>query len=208
MRGRQKATAALEAIGLPALEALRKAAVGDDAEVKRRAGDLVGKLEKKAEAARVLAPKKVHLVCKDTPLSEAVADFARKSGYAIKLHDPENKLKDRTVTLDTGETRFWHALDLFCQKAGLSEARPQDLMRPVRPVPPPPIGAPGVLPVNPAAGGAQPVQKVPPPPAREDKPGAALREQTPPAPPANKPQPPANPIVSAPAGSATKFVPS
>ncbi len=199
---REKATEALEAIGVPALEALRKAADSEDVEVKRRAGELVKKLEKKAETDRVLAPKKIHLVCKDTPLAAAVADLARKSGYPIKLYDPENKLKDRTVTLDTGETTFWHALGLFCQEASLSEATPQDLMpRPIQPVPPP-LGAPGVLPVNPPAGAAPPVPKpavqpVPPQPARADKPGAAPREETPPAPPANKAQPAANPAAPA-----------
>jgi hypothetical protein len=196
---REKATAALEAVGLPALEPLRKAAAGDDAEVKRRAGELVRKLEKKAEVARVLAPKKVHLVYKDTPLAEAVADFAKKSGYPINLHDPENKLKDRTVSLDTGETTFWHALDLFCRAAGLSEATPQDLIRkspPIRPLPPRPIGAPGILPVvPPPAGGDRPIRNAP---------AAALREETPPAPPAPKPAPPpvrilpAAPVAAAP----------
>jgi hypothetical protein len=192
---REKATAALEAVGLPALEPLRKAAAGDDAEVKRRAGELVRKLEKKAEVARVLAPKKVHLVYKDTPLAEAVADFAKKSGYPINLHDPENKLKDRTVSLDTGETTFWHALDLFCRAAGLSEATPQDLIQkspPIRPLPPRPIGAPGILPVVPPPAGAPGIPARNPPPAREGKPGAALREEARPLPPA-KPVPPAPP---------------
>ena len=49
-------------------------------------------------------------------MKEAVEDFARKSGYAITLHDPDNKLKDRTVTLDTGDATFWQAFDQFCAR--------------------------------------------------------------------------------------------
>jgi hypothetical protein len=152
---REKAGQELERIGVPALEALRKAAQSDEADLKKRAEEILAKVEKKAESAKVLAPKRVHLTYKDTPLAEAVADFNKKSGYTIVLHDPEEKLKERKVTLDTGDVTFWQALDQFCQKAGLSEAPPEA----VRMVPPPGIRplpairgapAPGVLPVVPA----------------------------------------------------------
>src|SRR5262245_7870600 len=119
---REKANKALEAIGVPALEALRKAAESDDPELRRRAGDLVAKLEKLELAAKVLAPRRVRLNYKDTPLKEAVEDLAKKSGYAITLDDPEGKLKDRKVTLEVGETTFWEAFDRFCDKAGLVES--------------------------------------------------------------------------------------
>ena len=147
---REKATKQLDAIGVPALEALRKAAKSDDAEVKQRAEELVKKFEKQAESAKMLAAKRIHLVYKDTPVSEAVADFQKKSGYTLHLHDPQGKLKDRKITLDTGETTFWHAFDLFCAKAELAEATMQDIMMPARPVGvpggvPAPIGKPGAL---------------------------------------------------------------
>src|SRR5262249_42758878 len=118
---REKAGQELERIGVPALEALRKAAQSDEADLKKRAEEILAKVEKKAESAKVLAPKRVHLTYKETPLAEAVADFNKKSGYTIVLHDPEEKLKDRKVTLDTGDVTFWQALDQFCQKAGLKE---------------------------------------------------------------------------------------
>src|SRR5260370_36046898 len=93
---REKAQKALEEIGLPALDALRKAAAeSKDMETRRRAADLVAKLEKEAQAAKVLAPRRLRLTYKDTPLKEAVADFNKKSGYNITLVDPQNKLKDR-----------------------------------------------------------------------------------------------------------------
>jgi hypothetical protein len=102
---REKATKELAAIGPPALEALRKAAKSDDAEVRKRAKELIPKIERQAEIKRVLAPKRVHLVYKDTPLGEAVADFQKKSGYRIYLHDPEGKLKERKITLETASVR-------------------------------------------------------------------------------------------------------
>jgi hypothetical protein len=89
---REKASKGLDDIGAPALEALRKAAASEDPEVRRRAEDLVRKIEKRAASARVLAPTRFHLVYKETPLPEAVADFGKKSGYEIVLHDPRGKL--------------------------------------------------------------------------------------------------------------------
>jgi hypothetical protein len=137
---REKATRELEAIGAPALEALRDAAKTGDAEVKTRATSILEKVEKKASAEKVLAPTKVKLAFKDTPVADAVAEFNKKSGYTIQLHDPEKKLKDRTVTLDTGEVTFWEAFDKFCEKAGLVEATWQDVMKPIAV---PPRGGPG-----------------------------------------------------------------
>jgi hypothetical protein len=166
---REKAQKELDKIGLPALEALRKAAEKGDPETRRRAADLIAKLEKHALAAKVLAPKKLHLTFKDTPVKEAVAQFARKSGYNISLHDPENKFKDRKITLDTGVTTFWQAFDQFCAKAGLTEATQQDLQGVPVPIQPPGGIRPprGILPVNPPAKPAPlpplRIQPVPPP---------------------------------------------
>ncbi len=146
---REQANKDLDAIGVPALEALRKAAKSDDAEVSRRASSLVAKIEKIAEAKTVLKPTKIHLVFKETPITEAIADIKKKTGYNVVIHDPENKLKDRTVTLDTGETTFWQAFDQFCDKAGVHEATQQELIQPIVPVKPglPPQIQP--LPINP-----------------------------------------------------------
>jgi hypothetical protein len=190
-REREKATKELAAIGLPALEALRKATKSDDAEVRKRAGDLLPKLEIQAESKRVLAPKTLRLVYKDTPLSEAVADFQKQSGYSIRLHDPDDKLKDRKITLDTGKTTFWHALELFCAKAELTEASMQDLIQaPQLPIAVPGGGAPGA----PAAPVPPPAVK-PAPPAKKPAP-AAPAAQAPPAPALNPaPQPAAAPAA-------------
>lgn len=118
---RENANLQLEAIGVPALESLRKATKSDDPEIRRRAEELVGKLERRAATEKALAPKKVRLTFKETPLLEALLSLHKQSGFDIELQDPEGKLKSRTVTLDTGEVSFWEALDSFCLKAGLVE---------------------------------------------------------------------------------------
>jgi len=116
---RDKATKELDKIGTPALDALRKAAQGDDPERKRRAVELVKKIEERDLAARFLAPKRVHLVFKDTPLQEAIAEFQKQSGYRLTLSDRPGKLRARKITLDTGDATFWQAFDQFCQSASL-----------------------------------------------------------------------------------------
>ncbi len=205
---REKAAQELEAVGEPALPALRKAAAGDDAEVKARAAKLVTQIERRAESARELAATRVRLVYKDTPLAEAVADLRKKTGYAIQLYDPEGKLKGRKVTLDTGETTFWHAFDQFCQKAGVVEATAQDL-RKLTPAPPGPA-LPGAAPAVP---GPPPLPRRPPKDAPDRAAArfravgalAAAEPQAPPPPPPGKPAPrpaAATPLPAFPGGPA------
>jgi hypothetical protein len=154
---REEATAALDAAGEPALPGLRKAAEADDAEVRRRAVDLVHKIEQRVETDHLLAPTKVKLAFTDTPLSEAVAELSRQSGYNIALQDSAGKLKGRKITLDTGPVPFWEALDRLCAKGHLTEQGmvpppvavaaggvPPPVLLPPGVVPPPPVMAPGV----------------------------------------------------------------
>jgi hypothetical protein len=157
---REKAMQALDELGAPALEALRKAAKSSDAEISHRAADLVKRIEQRGQSKEILAPSHIRLVYKDTPVPEAVADFARKSGYQIVLQGDQSKLAERKITLDTGETTFWKAFDQFCEKAGLVEATFQG-------GPVPPIRRGGPIQIQPAV----PVP-VPAPPAA---PGAAVR---------------------------------
>src|SRR5947209_16666024 len=65
---RDRARRGLEAIGLPALDALRQAARSPDLETRRRAGELVKRLEEKLALDALLAPNKVRLNLKDTPV--------------------------------------------------------------------------------------------------------------------------------------------
>lgn len=168
---RERAMQALDDIGRPALEALRKAMHGPDSEVRRRATELVERIEKRGETGRILEATRVHLIYKDTPVAEAVADFARKSGYSIVLEDPK-KVEGRKLTLDTGDTTFWQAFDQFCAKARLVEFGPR------------PGAFPGGRPVRPPGRGAAAAVGGPlPGPAQAPPPGAA------PVPPPLRPRP-------------------
>ena len=123
---REAATQALDALGPAALQALNKASRGTDPEIRRRAERLAQLIEKRVETAQILEPKHVRLVCQDMPISDALEDFSKKTGFAIQLGTEAWKFADRKITIDTGETTFWQALDQFCEKAGLVErAHPQ-----------------------------------------------------------------------------------
>lgn len=119
---REAATRALEAIGGPALEGLRKAARGTEPEARRRAEQLIARIDRRLQTEQLLKPTLVHLVCQDAPVKEAVAQLAKKSGYKIALSGDAARYRDRRVTLDTGETTFWRALDRLCESANLYEA--------------------------------------------------------------------------------------
>jgi hypothetical protein len=201
---REQATKKLAEIGMPALNALRKAAASGDPEIQKRAEELINRLdeqikqaERRAESAKLLTASKIHLVYKDTPLTEAVADFAKKSGYTLQLHDPEKKLADRKITLDTGMVTFWQAFDQFCTAAGLTEASLQDMLVPqqrvprLRPQRQPEDPNNPFLPGQPAPGGpadpSAPKQDVPVPgaqiqpvpPAESAAPGARIQPRPP-----------------------------
>jgi hypothetical protein len=117
---REAATRALEEIGAPVLPDLRRAAGSDDPEVRRRAGDLARRIGRRAESARLLEPKRVRLVYKDTAVAPALADLTEQTGYAVELRG-DGKAAERFLTLDTGPVSFWEAFDRVCRKAGLSE---------------------------------------------------------------------------------------
>jgi hypothetical protein len=122
-REREEATTKLIAVGASALELLQNATSNSDAEIRRRASWAIERIERKIETDRLLKPKKVHLSYQNTPITEAVADFAKKSGYPIQFEGDRIRLASRKITLDTGEVSFWEALDQFCRVAGLLEQR-------------------------------------------------------------------------------------
>ena len=119
---REEATQHLIAAGAPALEYLHHATTSSDAEIRRRAREAEERIERKIEMARLLKPQLVHLIYRDTPVADAVADLAKKSGYPVQLDDPA-RMANRKMTLDTGEVSFWEALDRFCRATGLIERR-------------------------------------------------------------------------------------
>jgi hypothetical protein len=121
---RELATKALIALGASARTHLVKAAQGSDAEVRRRAGLILARIDKDIDTARLLKPKRIHLAYRDTPVTDAVADFAKKSDYPLQFEGDRIRLATRKITLDTGEVTFWEALDQFCRAAGLMEPHP------------------------------------------------------------------------------------
>jgi hypothetical protein len=129
---REAASEALEMVGAPAVEALRRATTSEDQEIRRRAVDLVQKIEKRMEAANLLAGRRFHLVYKDVSIPAAVADFVKQTGSPLQL-DPGTaaRLSGRKITLDSGEVAYWGALDQLCQKAGLVESIPVPVPQPV-----------------------------------------------------------------------------
>ena len=88
---REAAVGTLDQIGPAALDQLRKAVDGKDLEIARRAQDLVGRLERRVETARALEAPRLRLVYKDTPLPEAIADFAKKTGCPVQLEEKEKE---------------------------------------------------------------------------------------------------------------------
>ena len=121
---REQATRALDAMGAAALPALRQAAGSRNLEIRRRAAGLLRNVERRVEAAKLLAPPRVRLVYKDTPIAQAVADLGKRTGLTLKLAGDRDALARRKVTLDTGEVPLWEAYDLFCRAAGLAEEEP------------------------------------------------------------------------------------
>lgn len=117
---REAATQALETIGGPALDALHQAALSNDPEVGRRAQSLARTIRRRIETTQFLLPKRLRLVYTDTPVPQAVQDFAKRTEFPIEIVG-KARLANRRITLDTGETSFWNAFDQFCQKAGLVE---------------------------------------------------------------------------------------
>jgi hypothetical protein len=118
---REAASDALDALGPLALDALRKVLTGNNPETRKRAGDLVERIDKRLETIELTQPKLVRLSYTDVPVPQAVQDIARKTGYQIQIEGDQTKLANRKITLDTGEVPFWQAVDQFCEKAGLVE---------------------------------------------------------------------------------------
>ncbi len=118
---REAAGKRLEALGPAALDALRKAVASEDVEVRRRAGELVARIERRMEVARLLEPMKVRFTCKDMTVREAVAEFSKKTGQPFQFIGDAPALANRKITLDTGETTYWQAFDQLCREARLAE---------------------------------------------------------------------------------------
>ncbi len=156
---REKAKFQLLKIGTAALASLKEATKSEDMQTRQTAAQLIEKIERTAAADKLLRPTMVHIVCKDTPVTEAVTRLAKASGYRIEIQGNEAELAKRKITLDTGKTTFWKAFDQVCQAGGLVEANPSrgysSAVTPGVPAVDLPLpGPPGIVPVPmPGPGG-------------------------------------------------------
>jgi hypothetical protein len=118
---RESAMRALDQHGAAALKALEAATLSADPEIRHRAGLLLQRIENRLTVALLLSGKKIRLVYKDVNVLDAVNDLSAKAGFQIDVEGDRLGVRERKITLDTGETTFWEAFDLFCKGAGLSE---------------------------------------------------------------------------------------
>jgi hypothetical protein len=206
-RQREAATKELEALGEPALGALKKATTSGDMEVANRAAALVERITNRLENARRLEPTYVNLTFKDTPVEEAFAELAKQSGFPITIGGDKSKLAERRVTLETGRVAFWVAFEKLREQGGLSEAESSQLGFPPPGYPQTVPLAPAPIQLQPARILVQPAERLAPaekadPPAKEEAPRPREKTAEKPAPkpvqPPAKPEPPA-PKAEAPA---------
>jgi hypothetical protein len=121
-RQREAATKELEAIGEPALAAVKNATTDGDMEVANRATALLERITKRLDNARLLEPTYVNLKFKDTPVEEAIAELAKQSGYPITIEGEKYKLAERRITLETARVPFWVAFEKLREQSGLTQA--------------------------------------------------------------------------------------
>src|SRR5262249_21960168 len=76
---RELASGGRDERGESAGDALRQATGADTAEPRRRASELIEKIARRSATARILAPTFVTLNYEKTPLTQAVADLARRT---------------------------------------------------------------------------------------------------------------------------------
>jgi hypothetical protein len=112
-RKRDEAARRLEAEGPSVVPALRQALGNADAEVRRRARDLIPAIE----IAALLAPRRVTLKVADKPLRTIFDEFTRQTGYKIEFWSGN---PNQPYSFDFAGLTFWEALDRVCAAAGLA----------------------------------------------------------------------------------------
>jgi hypothetical protein len=114
---RDRAAAALEEVGLPALPALRAARAGGDPERARRIAALIDEIGRQ----RLLRPTSIALDLEDRSLADAVAALGRASGFAVALvPEDDPRWRERRVSLLAPKgLGFWEALDRIGAAGGV-----------------------------------------------------------------------------------------
>jgi hypothetical protein len=119
---REAATTKLESLGAPALEALHNAARGSDPEARWRARELVRRIAKRVEAARLLESHSVRISATDVSAMAAVDEFGKATGVKIQVDGDQQPLANRKINLAINAKSFWEALDDLCRQTRLTES--------------------------------------------------------------------------------------
>lgn len=118
---RERASRELDSLGDAAFPTLKEVARSAEPEVRKRAEDLLQKIEDRLTRAKLLAPKVVRIQATDMPILDAIAELSKASSIPIQFQGDRTVLATRKITFDTGETTFWKAFDSLCLKGGLIE---------------------------------------------------------------------------------------
>jgi hypothetical protein len=110
---REKASDHLRSLGPSVLPLLRKALKNPDAEVRKRAGDLVGELEKLEMTRIALSPRKVSLKLHQASIGEAVGEFSRVSGMRVDFVDPRERVGGKKANFNLVNMPCWEVLRLI-----------------------------------------------------------------------------------------------
>ena len=116
---RDLAARELMSIGAPALPALERARNSPDAEIRRRAGEIVDHLRAEIACAATL----LDLKWKKIPIRLAVEDLAKKTGLPLKLNVPNARpgraAYSRWITLEGEDVPLLKVLDQLCRVGSL-----------------------------------------------------------------------------------------
>jgi hypothetical protein len=114
---REASSAALEAIGLAALPALREAGASKDPEVRRRVAAIVAKIE----CRELKEAWPIRLDVADQPLNSVVEGFGFPSPSRLAWHpDSPDAVRRRRVTIrEPAPVPFWAAIDRLCRAGEL-----------------------------------------------------------------------------------------
>ena len=113
-RKRDEAMRLLEAEGIKAVPALKKALGHPDAEVRRRAYNLIPQLE----TASFVAPRRVTLQMSNKPLRTIFDEITKQTGYKVEFWTTPNNAQ-QTYSCDFKDATFWQAMDRLARDANL-----------------------------------------------------------------------------------------
>ena len=118
---RVAAARALEAVGEPALKAVRAAMTSGDEELRTRATVVVEAIETAVRSRQLLTAPRLSLAFDKTPLDVAIVAFNTKTGLQYSLDPALVKNPKRPINLSTGDLPYWEAVQAFLRAADLTE---------------------------------------------------------------------------------------